>query len=187
MDRGGTAELERVRGDLHHAGAVAGVEHPAERPLQVDRLRGGPLDRLRRPADDLLDRAEQAGADAGPLEDRADEKGGRRLPVRPGHADHAELGARIAEEPRRDRCHRRPRVGDDELRNGDVERALDDERHGAGLDDGGREVVAVGGAPGHAEEQRPGPDRAAVERNVGDLALGPLSGDPCLPVRQRVA
>ena len=69
VDRGGTTELEGVRGDLHHAGPVAGVEHPPERPLQVDRLRGGPLDLLHRPADDLLDRAEQAGADAGRLED----------------------------------------------------------------------------------------------------------------------
>ena len=33
----------------------------------------------------------------------------------------------------------------------------------------------------------PGPTLAAVEGNVGDLAIGPPSGDPRLPVRQRVA
>ena len=34
----GAPQRERVRGDLHRAGAVAAVEHRAEVSLQVDRL-----------------------------------------------------------------------------------------------------------------------------------------------------
>ena len=49
----GAPQLERVRGDLHRAGALAAVEHRAEVGLQVDRLgRGaldGPLDARRPP------------------------------------------------------------------------------------------------------------------------------------------
>ena len=43
----GAPQLERVRGDLHRAGGVAGVEHLAERALEVDRLGRGALDRAR--------------------------------------------------------------------------------------------------------------------------------------------
>ena len=42
------------------------VDHPPERPLQVDRLRRGPLDVGGLPADDLGDRAEQPALDAPP-------------------------------------------------------------------------------------------------------------------------
>ncbi len=91
-------------------------------------------------------------------------------------------------EPRRDRCHRRPRVGDDELRDVEVELALDDERHGAGLDHGGAKSWPSAVLPRTQKNSVPGPARAAVEGDVGDLALG--SRSPAIraaPVRQRVA
>ena len=52
----------------------------------------------------------------GRLEDLADQEGGRRLAVGPGDPDDPQLGGRIAAEARRDRRHRRPRVGDQHLR-----------------------------------------------------------------------
>ncbi len=79
-------QRERVRRDLHHAGRVAGVEHSPERPLQVDGLGRRACDRLRAPADALLDGAEQAGTTARCLEDGAHEERHGGLAVRTGHA-----------------------------------------------------------------------------------------------------
>jgi hypothetical protein len=53
-----------------------------------------------------------------------------------------------------------------------AERALDDQRRGAGVERGRRELVAVGGHPPDAEEQRPRPNPAAVEGEIGDLGPG---------------
>ena len=99
--------------------------------LQVDRLRSRAHDRLGGAADDLLDGPEQPAADPGLLEDRADQERRRRLAVRAGHADHLQLGARIAEPAGGDRRHRQPRVGDDELR--DPERRARARRRGRRL------------------------------------------------------
>ena len=51
-------ERERVRGDLHRAGAIGAVEHRAEARLQVDRLRCGVDDRALASPDHRLDRPE---------------------------------------------------------------------------------------------------------------------------------
>ena len=92
------------------------VEHPPEGRLQVDRLRRRPLDLLLDPADDLLHRAQQPARDPGRLEDLADQERRRRLAVGPGHPDDPQLRRRVAPEARRQRRHRRPRVGDHDLR-----------------------------------------------------------------------
>ena len=52
------------------------------------------------------------------------------------------------------RSHRRPRVADDELRDGDFERPLDDEGYGSALDRFGGERVAVVAIALDAEEER---------------------------------
>ncbi len=49
---------------------------------------------------------------AGALEDLADQERGRRLAVRPGDPDHAQLRGRVAVEAHRRVGHRRPRVRD---------------------------------------------------------------------------
>ena len=59
-----------VRRRLHRARAVAGVEHLAERPLQVDRLGRRPHDAAPLAADARLDRPEQARSPPGRGEDR---------------------------------------------------------------------------------------------------------------------
>ena len=100
------AELERVRGDLHRARAVAGVEHPPEGGLEVDRLGRRALDLLLHPAHHALDRAEQARLAPRRLEQVADQEGGGGLAVRAGDADHLELGGRIAVEAGRRGAHR---------------------------------------------------------------------------------
>ena len=172
------AEGQRMRGDLHHACPITRVEHPPERPLQVDRLRRRPLDLLGPSSDDLLDRPEQSTAEPRRFEDRADEEGGGGLAVGTGDPDHAELGARIAEPAGRNRRHRPPRVGDDQLRYVEIELPLGDQRGGPRRDHVGSEVVAVGGVPDDAEEEGPGADLPAVEGDVADLGRSVPTGDP---------
>ena len=50
---------ERVGGDLHRAGGVAGVAHPGEQRLEVDRVGGRVRDRQHLPADPRLDGPDQ--------------------------------------------------------------------------------------------------------------------------------
>ena len=145
----------RVRRGLHRARAVAGVEHLAEHPLQVDRLGRRPHDTAALAADPRLDRPEQARAPPRGRENREQEEARRRLSARAGDADDLELAGRLAEEDVRRRSHRRTRVADDDLRHGHVERALHDERDRPALDRLGREVVAVGArAPGRRRRAR---------------------------------
>ena len=70
-------EVRAVRGRLDHDGVVAGVEHVAEEPLQVDRLRGRVGRVARLAADDPLHGADEPGGVALGLQDRAEEVRGR--------------------------------------------------------------------------------------------------------------
>ena len=154
------AQLERVRGDLHRARAVAAVEHRAEVALQVDRLGRRARDRALAPADDRLDRAEQPALLAGGLEQRAHQVGRRRLAVGARDADDAQLARRVAEEARGERRHRRARRGDEHLRHAEPERALDDQRRRAARDRLRREVVPVA-AESRATQKNSSPPRTA--------------------------
>jgi hypothetical protein len=171
----GAAELERMRGHLHRAGRVARVEHPLERRLEVDALGRRALDRLLNAADDRLDRAQQAGLHARPLEDRAREERGRRLPVRAGDADDPQLRRRVAVEARRSRAHRGAHARHDQLGHAELQRTLADECGGAALDRIGSEVVAIGLESGHAEEEPSGPDVRAAVVQAGYLHVGRIS------------
>src|SRR5207237_6611571 len=71
-----------------------------------------------------------------------------------------------------DGCHGAARIGDDELWDVEVDRALDDLRYGAVRDGVHSEVVRVGARAGDAEEQRAGPGRAGVVGEVADLHGG---------------
>jgi hypothetical protein len=130
--------------------------------LQLDRLRRRPLDLLLDPADDLLHRPQQAAGGPPRFEDLADEEGGGRLAVGPGHPDHLQLAARLAPEARRQRRHRRPGAGHHQLRRRHLELALDDQRRRPVGHRPRPELVAVDPLPRHAEEQRPGVDFATV-------------------------
>ena len=176
---------QRVRGDLHRAGAVAALEHPPEGRLQVDRLGRRPLDLLLDPADHLLDRAQQPALDAGRLEDLAEQEGGRRLAVGAGDPDDPQLRGRVALEARRQRRHRRPRVGDHDLRH---RRARARARRPA-PPPRPRPPAAANScpsafSPAHAEEQRPRPDLAAVVGEGGDLDRRVADGPPRLERRR---
>src|SRR4051812_4791618 len=67
-DRVRPPQLERVRGDLHRARDIAGVEHRAERPLQVDRLRRRARRLVLDAADDGLHGAQEPTGAAGSLQ-----------------------------------------------------------------------------------------------------------------------
>ena len=161
-------ERRPVRRRLERDAAVAGVEHLAEEPLEVDCLRG----RERRGAFSppiLHSTVPQAGVPPGRLEHRVQQERGRRLPVRPRHAHDLELLRRLAEEGVRGDRHRCPAVGDDELRASHVELALDDQRGRAPLERFPRKVVAVDPGAADAEEQGAGHDIPRVVGEVADL------------------
>src|SRR5215210_2939509 len=80
-----------VRGRLERAAAVPGLEHLAERPLQVDRLWRRAARRAALATDAALDRAEQARPPLGSLEDAVEEEARRRLAVRAGDRCDLEL------------------------------------------------------------------------------------------------
>ena len=136
-------ERKRMRGDLHRAGPIAAVEHRPEGGLEVDRLRRGVDHRMLAPADHRLDSPEQPAALAGGFEQRREQEDRRRLAVGAGDPDDAERRAGVAVEADRERRHRRADRGDHELGDAEAERALDDERDGAGGHRLGSMVVAV--------------------------------------------
>ncbi len=164
-----TAELGAVRGRLHRGAAVARVEHPPERSVEVDRLRGRADRRVRLAADPGLDRPEQARLAAGRAEDRVEHEGGRRLAVRPGDGRDLELVRRTAEEPWRRLRHGEPGVGDHDLWHARGHGVLDDERSGSRLDRPPSQLVPVEPLTAHAEEESTRLDGAGVVREIGDL------------------
>ena len=187
VDGIGATQLQRVRGDLDRTGPIAAVEHRAEVRLQVDRLGGGAADRALHPADHRLDRPQQAAARArvGRLQQRLQQERGRRLPVRPGHTHHPQLGARIPVEADRRRSHRGARGSHHHLGHPEPERTLDDECRGPARDRLRGEVVPVSLKAAHAEEQAPRRDRAAVVGEARDLDRSGLVRDASEPRPRR--
>ena len=176
VERGG------VRGGLHRAAFVAGVEHLAEGALEVDRLGRRADDRPPLAGHARLDRAEEARPAARRGEDRVDEVRGRRLTVRAGDADDVELVRRVAEEDVGRDGHGRAAVVDHELWHLRVYGPLDDERRGAGRDRLRRELVPVDVRAADAEEERTGRERARV---VGQIRYVERSTTDDVPRRER--
>jgi hypothetical protein len=172
-------ERRSVRGGFERARAVARLEHLAEGSLEVDRLAGRTDGGATLASDPVLDRAEEAGTAAGRREDREEEEGGRRLPVRACGAGDFELARRLSEEGIGCKGHGLPGVADEELGHRQIERALDDERDRTVGNGVGGKIVAVGLVAGHADEERPGSDAARVVGEVGDLDAGGVYGALC--------
>ena len=160
-------QRQRVRGDLHRAGRVAGVEHAAEGRLQVDRLRRRPLDLLLDPADDLLHRPQQPGLDPRGLEDVPDQEGGGRLAVGAGDPGDPQLRGRVAQ--------KRAAIGAIAARASATRTWVTPRSRcrsttsaaAAASTARARELVPVRALPGNAEEQRAGLDRATVVGEAG--------------------
>ena len=97
-----TLERRRVRRSLHRAASVAGVEHLAERVLEVDRLRGGSRHGPSLAADPALDGPEEAGPAA-----RRGEDGVAGMPSSSSHSCRSRPPPRARAWARR-RTRRRP-------------------------------------------------------------------------------
>jgi hypothetical protein len=151
---------------------VAGVEHLAEGALDVDRFGRRPDRRAPLASDAALDRPEQPGPAAGGGEDRVHQERRRGLAVRARDPRDLELLAGPAEKLVRDRRHRAARVGDDDLRDVEVERPLDDQRDRAVSNRVRSEVVPVGARARNAEEERARAGRSGVVGQVADLHGG---------------
>ena len=91
------------------------------------------------------------------------------LPFVPVTPTTSRRARRLAEERVRRDGHRGARVLHEQLRHVELERALDDERRGAGGDRPLRELVPVGARAGHAEERCAGRDAIGVVGEIGDL------------------
>jgi len=171
-----SAELERVRGDLHRARAVASRQHRVKVGLEIDRLGGGARDRALVPADDRGDRTQQSALDALRLQQRAHEVGRGRLSVRARDPHDAQLRAGVAVEARGHRSHRVAAAGHEHFGHRQPDRALDDQRGGAALDGLCGELVAVALKTAHAEEQVSGADHATVVGEPLDRHVGACHG-----------
>ncbi len=170
----------RMRGRLDRAAPIARVEHLPERALKVDRRRRRVLHTPALAPDAALDRTEQSRPPSGSGQHRVEQERRGRLPVRPRDTGYRELAGGPPEEHVRRRRHRGARIRDEQLRDGQVEPPLDDQRDGSPRKRVRRVVVTVGAAAGHAEEQRPGPNLATVEGEVADhdVRAGPRARRP---------
>ena len=158
-----------MRGRFQRDAAVAGVEHLAERALEVDRLGRRADDRANLTADPALDRAEQAGTAPGGLEHRVEEEGGRGLAARAGDAGDLELARRLAEEDVGRGRHRGPGRRDDELRDVRLDGTLDDQDDGAVRHRLHGVVMTVRPLAGYGEESGARRDRTCVVRKIPHL------------------
>jgi hypothetical protein len=166
------AQREGVRRHLHRAGAALLVDHLAQQRLHLWRLgcRAGGVAHL--VADPVADRAEDAAADTGGVEDRSDQIGGRRLAVRAGDADHTHLAAGIAIKGRGQHGEREARVSDNRPRHVDAVgcRLLGDDRRRAALDRLPGERRAVGVLALQRDEHLSWRDRPRIVGDAGDNA-----------------
>ncbi len=174
-DEHGEADVEEplllgaVRGRLEGGAEIAGVEHLAERPLQVDRLGRRANRRPALAADAAFDRPQQPGLASRGLEDRVEQERRRRLAVRPRDGGDLELLRRPPEELGGGTGHRLAHVRDHDLRYPGRDGVCHDERSGAVLYRSRGIFVPVRALARHAEEEGPRSHRAAVVGEVGDL------------------
>ena len=92
---------ERVRRHLHRDVRRARGGHGGEEPLERRGIGGGEAGGSGRGSEAIGDCPDDSGPEASRPPDRLEEVGGRRLPVRAGHADEREARARVASQARR--------------------------------------------------------------------------------------
>jgi hypothetical protein len=167
-------QRQRVRRDLHHAGAAAFLEHLAQHLLQLRRLGGRPGSVELARADPVADRPDPPALDPRRFEDRREHVGRGRLAVGAGDADERQLLAGIAVEGRRDLGERRARGGHLEPGHGDAGRRgrLRDHRDRAVRDRLRDEPGAVGVDAAQGDEQGAGLHLPRVVGDRGDFSVG---------------
>ena len=156
---------------LEHGQAVARVHHRAQETLELGRIgrRRAVLVRPAPPADADLDRPDESRRQSRGSEHAGHQERARRLPVRPGHPDDAEVAGGPTLPPRgRDR-ERELGPFDDELWHIDpADRPFDEERRRPRGDGGRGELVAVVMETRHGDEDRPGSDSPRVVGHAAD-------------------
>ncbi len=165
-------ERQSVRGRLDDGGAVAGPHHRSEHQLELRRLGGRHVLRVRRLQEPHLQcrRRDEAGRDAGGLEDRRRQKRGRGLAVRAGHAHDAQVPAGVAVPPGGRGGERQARVGDDDLgQAGSRNRPFHHDRRRSERGGRGHEVVPVGMDARDRYKDGVGADTARVRGQTPDL------------------
>ena len=165
-----------MRRRLHRARPVAGIEHLAEGPLEVDRFGRRADHRAPLATDTAFDRPEETRPSAGRGEDRVEEEGRSRLPVRARDTEDLELARGRAEEDVRCEPDRPARALDDELGHRKVERALHEQGNGPSPNGLGCERVAVSGEAGNAREQGSGSGLGRLVREIRDVGGGGVDG-----------
>ena len=165
--------IEPVRGDFHRDGGHALVGHPGDEALQIGRLGRRPRERLGPTVDPDAGSADDPRGPSVRSEDRLEQERGRGLPVRAGHADDRHRVGRPPVERRRDRPHRRADIRHVDLGHVQVQPAVDHDGRRPARDRVAREGMAVGRAPGHAEEQgaRPRVVRAVADARDEHVAV----------------
>ncbi len=168
LDAVDAREGQRVRGHLHRHAAHAGLDHPREERLQLERFRRGLSRVLRLRAHPVLDGADHPGGPAVRAQQRLHQQRGGGLAVGPGDADHGEPPGRMpvigVREPR-ERFARRPH----HHAHGRAARqrvfALRHHHRGAAVERVGREAAPVLLEAGDGHEQRA---RRGLARVVGE-------------------
>jgi hypothetical protein len=161
-----TVEVESVGGDLHRDTVRTAGAHRPQQTLEVGRLRRGARSGLGPTVQPCTEGPDAAAPPARSRHHRLEQERDGRLPVRPGHTEHAELARGIAVHERSDRTHRGPDRGDDELRDVEVERALHEQRRGTGRDRVAGVQMAVVSLPRDRAEQGARTHLPAVVRRI---------------------
>ena len=110
VNSGHPLPVQRMRADFHRNRGAIRPQHLAHQILNFHRFRRRPRGGDDALTDLILHRPEQSCAETRRFHDRLDHERGRRLAIRPGHADHFEILRRVVVKTRGGQRQRLPRI-----------------------------------------------------------------------------
>ncbi|OPZ78121.1 MAG: hypothetical protein BWY79_00887 [Actinobacteria bacterium ADurb.Bin444] len=165
-------QFKRVRGDLHHCGAIPRGYHGGQVALQIRRLRSGSVRGVMFPADHTLHCSEQTRANTGILQQPRHQVGSGCLAVGAGDPHQPEPPTRITVERPSHPSHGRSHIGNHYLGYRQSQRPLHTQGHRPARNGVTGELVAVEYETGNAEKQRTRFDGATVIGEGHDVHKG---------------